>query len=87
MQRRFVVTNLTPSSVYQLKVEAHNVAGSNHAEFTFVTLTKEGGKSEDRSHWEICIYLYLFLAYIRTQRDERGYTTEAIFPSGKDGAG
>ncbi|XP_026669178.1 Down syndrome cell adhesion molecule-like protein Dscam2 isoform X9 [Ceratina calcarata] len=42
MQRRFVVTNLQPSSVYQLKVEAHNVAGSNHAEFTFVTLTKEG---------------------------------------------
>ncbi|XP_032686645.1 Down syndrome cell adhesion molecule-like protein Dscam2 isoform X5 [Odontomachus brunneus] len=42
MQRRFVVTNLTPSSVYQLKVEAHNVAGSNHAELTFVTLTKEG---------------------------------------------
>ncbi|XP_072747748.1 dscam family member AbsCAM isoform X2 [Anoplolepis gracilipes] len=42
MQRRFVVTNLTPSSVYQLKVEAHNVAGSNQAEFTFVTLTKEG---------------------------------------------
>ncbi|XP_033322589.1 Down syndrome cell adhesion molecule 2 isoform X1 [Megalopta genalis] len=42
MQRRFIVTNLQPSSVYQLKVEAHNVAGSNQAEFTFVTLTKEG---------------------------------------------
>ncbi|XP_071866081.1 Down syndrome cell adhesion molecule 2 isoform X9 [Bombus fervidus] len=42
MQRRFVVTNLQPSSVYQLKVEAHNVAGNNQAEFTFVTLTKEG---------------------------------------------
>ncbi|XP_053978101.1 cell adhesion molecule Dscam2-like isoform X8 [Hylaeus volcanicus] len=42
MQRRFVVTNLQPSSVYQLKVEAHNVAGTNQAEFTFVTLTKEG---------------------------------------------
>ncbi|XP_011264852.2 Down syndrome cell adhesion molecule-like protein Dscam2 isoform X7 [Camponotus floridanus] len=46
MQRRFVVTNLAPSSVYQLKVEAHNVAGSNQAEFTFVTLTKEGGLSK-----------------------------------------
>lgn len=46
MQRRFVVTNLQPSSVYQLKVEAHNVAGNNQAEFTFVTLTKEGGKLE-----------------------------------------
>lgn len=47
MQRRFVVTNLQPSSVYQLKVETHNVAGSNQAEFTFVTLTKEGGKLSD----------------------------------------
>lgn len=52
MQRRFVVTNLTPSSVYQLKVEAHNVAGSNQAEFTFVTLTKEGGKSGNKSDWQ-----------------------------------
>ncbi|XP_020719024.2 Down syndrome cell adhesion molecule-like protein Dscam2 isoform X5 [Bombus terrestris] len=42
MQRRFVVTNLQPSTVYQLKVETHNVAGNNQAEFTFVTLTKEG---------------------------------------------
>lgn len=47
MARRFVVTNLAPSTVYQLKVEAHNVAGSNHAEFTFITLTKDGGKSTD----------------------------------------
>lgn len=44
MHRRFVITNLAPSSVYQLKVEAHNIAGSSHAEFTFVTLTKDGGK-------------------------------------------
>lgn len=50
MQRRFVVTNLTPSSVYQLKVEAHNVAGSNQAEYTFVTLTKEGGKFENETN-------------------------------------
>ncbi|XP_050576780.1 cell adhesion molecule Dscam2 isoform X3 [Bombus affinis] len=42
MQRRFVVTNLQPSTVYQLKIETHNVAGNNQAEFTFVTLTKEG---------------------------------------------
>lgn len=53
MQRRFVVTNLAPSSVYQLKVEAHNVAGSNQAEFTFVTLTKEGGKFENRFNIEL----------------------------------
>ncbi|KAG7203545.1 hypothetical protein KM043_013595 [Ampulex compressa] len=46
MQRRFVVTNLAPSSVYQLKVEAHNMAGNNQAEFTFVTLTKEGELSK-----------------------------------------
>ncbi|CAG5100534.1 Similar to Dscam2: Down syndrome cell adhesion molecule-like protein Dscam2 (Drosophila melanogaster), partial [Cotesia congregata] len=42
MQRKFVVTNLSPSTVYQLKVEAYNVAGSNQAEFNFVTFTKDG---------------------------------------------
>ncbi|XP_046465971.1 dscam family member AbsCAM isoform X1 [Neodiprion pinetum] len=42
MNRRFVIPNLSPSSVYQLKVEAYNVAGSSQAEFTFVTLTKDG---------------------------------------------
>ncbi|XP_057341457.1 cell adhesion molecule Dscam2 isoform X3 [Microplitis mediator] len=41
-QRRFIVTNLSPSTVYQLKVEAYNVAGSNQAEFNFVTFTKDG---------------------------------------------
>ncbi|XP_050576781.1 cell adhesion molecule Dscam2 isoform X4 [Bombus affinis] len=46
MQRRFVVTNLQPSTVYQLKIETHNVAGNNQAEFTFVTLTKEGELSK-----------------------------------------
>lgn len=29
--------------LYQLKMEAHNVAGSTNADFTFVTLTKDGG--------------------------------------------
>ncbi|KAK0088951.1 hypothetical protein PV325_010139, partial [Microctonus aethiopoides] len=42
MQRRFLVTNLSPSTVYQLKIETYNVAGSNQAEFSFVTLTKDG---------------------------------------------
>ncbi|XP_034940449.1 Down syndrome cell adhesion molecule-like protein Dscam2 isoform X4 [Chelonus insularis] len=42
MQRRFIVTNLQPSTAYQLKVEAYNVAGNNQAEFSFVTLTKDG---------------------------------------------
>ncbi|XP_011307192.1 Down syndrome cell adhesion molecule-like protein Dscam2 isoform X1 [Fopius arisanus] len=41
-QKRFLVTNLSPSTVYQLKVEAYNVAGSNQAEFSFITLTKDG---------------------------------------------
>jgi hypothetical protein len=43
-QRRFTISGLTPASVYQLKIEAHNIAGSSIAEFTFITLTKEGGK-------------------------------------------
>nr|XP_036670817.1 Down syndrome cell adhesion molecule-like protein Dscam2 isoform X6 [Drosophila suzukii] len=41
-QRRIVVNNLTPSTLYQLRMEAHNVAGISQADFTFVTLTKDG---------------------------------------------
>ncbi|XP_069701681.1 cell adhesion molecule Dscam2 isoform X1 [Periplaneta americana] len=41
-QRRFTISGLNPASVYQLKVEAHNVAGSSTGEYTFITLTKEG---------------------------------------------
>lgn len=44
-QRRFTISGLSPASVYQLRIEAHNIAGSSTAEFTFVTLTKEGGES------------------------------------------
>ncbi|XP_037907261.1 Down syndrome cell adhesion molecule-like protein Dscam2 isoform X8 [Hermetia illucens] len=41
-QRKFVITGLLPSTLYQLKMEAHNVAGTANAEFSFVTLTKDG---------------------------------------------
>lgn len=43
-QKRYTINGLMPASVYQLKIEAHNVAGSSMAEFTFVTLTKDGGE-------------------------------------------
>lgn len=43
-QRRFSISSLKPSTLYQLKMEAHNVAGSTTQDFTFVTLTKDGGK-------------------------------------------
>jgi Down syndrome cell adhesion protein 1 len=42
--RRFIISNLKPSTVYQLKVEAHNSAGSTSADFSFATLTINGGK-------------------------------------------
>ncbi|XP_017071042.1 Down syndrome cell adhesion molecule-like protein Dscam2 isoform X6 [Drosophila eugracilis] len=41
-QRRVVVNNLQPSTLYQLRMEAHNVAGLSQADFSFVTLTKDG---------------------------------------------
>jgi Fibronectin type III domain len=41
-QRRFSITSLRPSTLYQLKMEAHNVAGATNQDFTFVTLTKDG---------------------------------------------
>lgn len=43
-QRRFTIGGLFPSTLYQLKMEAHNVAGVSNADFTFVTLTKDGGR-------------------------------------------
>lgn len=42
-QRRFTLSGLLPSTLYQLRMEAHNVAGSSSADFNFITLTKEGG--------------------------------------------
>lgn len=42
--RRFIISNLKPSTLYQLKVEAHNSAGSTTADFSFVTLTINGGE-------------------------------------------
>ncbi|XP_050073287.1 cell adhesion molecule Dscam2 isoform X2 [Anopheles maculipalpis] len=41
-QRRFTLSGLLPSTMYRLKMEAHNVAGSTNAEYTFWTLTKDG---------------------------------------------
>ncbi|CRL00266.1 CLUMA_CG013539, isoform A [Clunio marinus] len=41
-QRRFTISSLKPSTLYQLKIEAHNVAGSTTQDFTFVTLTIHG---------------------------------------------
>lgn len=43
-QRRFIISGLLPSTLYQLKMEAYNVAGVSNADFNFVTLTKDGGK-------------------------------------------
>lgn len=42
-QRRFLITGLTPSTRYIIRMEAFSIAGSANADFPFVTLTKEGG--------------------------------------------
>ena len=41
-QRRFTISGLQPSTLYQLHMEAHNVAGVSQSELSFVTLTKDG---------------------------------------------
>lgn len=41
--RKFIISNLKPSTYYQLRVEAHNSAGSTTADFSFATLTVNGG--------------------------------------------
>lgn len=55
-QRRFTVTGLDPATEYVLYVEAHNVAGSSNGQFSFFTLTKDGGS--------IIIFVYLSLNYV-----------------------
>lgn len=48
-QRRFILTGLLPATLYQLRMEAHNVAGVSNADFNFVTLTKDGGMYQSNS--------------------------------------
>lgn len=43
-QRRYTIPSLAPANEYKVKVEAHNIAGSNVEEYSFMTLTREGGK-------------------------------------------
>ncbi|XP_046394996.1 Down syndrome cell adhesion molecule-like protein Dscam2 isoform X2 [Ischnura elegans] len=40
--RHYTLSRLNPSTVYRLRITAHNMAGSSTSEFTFVTLTKDG---------------------------------------------
>jgi hypothetical protein len=41
-ERTFTVTDLLPATKYQLKVTAHNNAGSTTAIYDFTTLTAQG---------------------------------------------
>lgn len=43
-QARFPIGDLEPSSAYNIRVQAHNNAGSTIAEYTFETLNMAGGK-------------------------------------------
>lgn len=56
-QRRFTMTGLLPSTEYHLQVEAHNIAGSSTGEYSFYTLTKDGGKLQNdpqgKSGWVV----------------------------------
>lgn len=45
--RKFIISNLKPSMYYQLRVEAHNSAGSTTADFSFATLTVNGGSNQE----------------------------------------
>lgn len=43
-QKEFVIPDLLPGTWYDLKVTAHNHAGSTNAQYSFATLTDSGGK-------------------------------------------
>ncbi|XP_052566813.1 cell adhesion molecule Dscam2 isoform X6 [Culex pipiens pallens] len=59
-QRRFTLSGLLPTTLYQLRMEAHNVAGSTNAEYSFVTLTKDGDPPPpeifERDHTKLMFY-------------------------------
>jgi len=46
-QRKTSITGLTAATRYVVKLEAHNVAGFSNEEFSFSTLTKDGGRYLD----------------------------------------
>lgn len=48
-ERIYTVSDLVPGTKYQLKVTAHNNAGSTTAIYNFTTLSPQGGKSENAS--------------------------------------
>lgn len=43
-QRKTSITGLTSATKYVVKLEAHNTAGFSNEEFSFATLTRNGGK-------------------------------------------
>uniref|UniRef100_T1JCP3 Down syndrome cell adhesion molecule-like protein Dscam2 n=1 Tax=Strigamia maritima TaxID=126957 RepID=T1JCP3_STRMM len=49
--KRFVITDLAPAEAYQLRVTAHSSAGSNFAQYDFMTLIEE--TDDNRRHREI----------------------------------
>ena len=44
-QSRFPIGDLEPSTLYNIRVQAYNNAGSTVAEYAFETLSVHGGKS------------------------------------------
>lgn len=47
-ERTYTVTDLIPATKYQLKITAHNNAGSTSAIYDFTTLTAQGCKIDNR---------------------------------------
>jgi hypothetical protein len=50
-ERTFTVSDLLPATKYQLKVTAHNNAGSTTAIYDFTTLTAQGCKKIITNFW------------------------------------
>lgn len=61
-QKRYTIVGLQPATLYQLKVDAMNVAGLTTGDFTFVTLTKDGGE-----------FSYLYLKIYRERKCKNVY--------------
>lgn len=67
-ERIYTVSELVPGTKYQLKVMAHNNAGSTTAVYNFTTLSTQGGKCSEETNWFSRLIMLLLHPYSALQQ-------------------
>lgn len=66
-QRKTSITGLTPATHYIVKVEAYNIAGSSMEEFSFITLTKDGGIHQFQTYLSLMLLINCYFQTFHLQ--------------------